>query len=259
MAGFLDPKERVIDLVLTDVGKSLLLKGDLHFTYWIPFDDEVDYDPPIAPNSPIPFEGGFVTSASLDPEDMKSLRIGKTEEPLLREATMGYRGLNVREEDTTNVHRPMYSAPPGVGQTYPLLTAVAMIGTGSISGTEERFSGSLEVLVSQQKNSRLYVQYDSAGQNIVNSVGPTDVTFTRSATNQPLIIADYPAQINQLENMHLEGFLVTVFHSSTLVTSSLSSTLGQVLQGGFEEVLQNRDSKGNVVYRNDLTLDNLTP
>ena len=47
MAGFLDAKERVIDLVLTDQGKQLLLKGQLNFCYWIPFDDEVCYQPTV--------------------------------------------------------------------------------------------------------------------------------------------------------------------------------------------------------------------
>lgn len=88
--GFLDPKERVLDIVLTDTGKQLLLKGELRFAYWIPFDDEVNY------------------------QDLN--------DPLIVEATSGRFGLNNTQEDTTNVNRPMFTASPGVGHSAPIPT-----------------------------------------------------------------------------------------------------------------------------------------
>ena len=230
MAGFLDPKERVIDMVLTDVGKSLLLKGDLRFIYWIPFDDEVDYNPDI------------FNSASLDARDLQTAKTTKTEDPLLREATMGYRGLAYTEVDTTNLYRPMYSAPPGVGQTYPLLEAT--ISTGSI-----------QVSVLQQKNSKLYVQFDDKGQNIIRTMGPGEEVFQRRAISENKLEVMYPSDKNELpEDIKLEGFLITMYHSSTIKKDELGQEIG-----GYEEILQNRDSKDQIVYRNDLTLDNFTP
>lgn len=241
MAGFLNPKERVADMVLTDVGKGLLLKGDLHFVYWIPFDDEVDYDPPVASSSLVPLGSIMATASALAPQDLKAYKIQLTEAPLVREASMGYRGLNFREEDTTNVNRPMYTAPPGVGQTYPLLSA-------SVS------TGSLEVVAFQQKQSRLYVQRDPSGHVIAASSGPSGVAFRRQAQSEAQLAAEYPLSRNDLSNMQLEGFLVTMYHSSSIKTDELGQEVG-----GFEEVLQNRDSKNDIVYRNDLALDNFTP
>jgi len=230
MAGFLDPKERVIDMVLTDVGKSLLLKGDLHFVYWIPFDDEVDYNPIIH------------ESASLDARDLQMSSTMKTEDPLIREATMGYRGLAYTEVDTTNVYRPMYSAPPGVGQTYPLLEVA--INTGS-----------MQVNMTQQKSSKLYVQYDDKGQTIIRTIGPGDEAFQRRAISENKLEATYPSDKNELpHDIKLEGFLITMYHSSTIKKNEFGQDVG-----GYEEILQNRDSKDQIVYRNDLALDNFTP
>lgn len=100
--GFLDPKERVLDIVLTDTGKQLLLKGELRFSYWIPFDDEVDYQ--------------------------------SLEDPLIVEATSGRFGLNNTQEDTTNLFRPMFTAKPGTGHVSPI-PSVSLSETGSIDVT----------------------------------------------------------------------------------------------------------------------------
>lgn len=352
MAGFLDSKERVIDMVLTDVGKSLLLKGDLRFTYWIPFDDEVDYNPEFIGE----YQGGvFVSALDMSGSDYQDARTRKTEDPLVREATMGYRGLAYAEVDTTNVYRPMYSAPPGVGQTYPLLEAAAVFNTNSldpvtsaslqfpdgvfyqstwlgpmgnqiaiayvsgmllavsssvdnISGTvftvtlnngvtnngdvvravngNTVFSswatasllsnsgtvvlpasvrylfggslssrGSIPVVITQQKNSKLYVQYDEKGQTIIRTIGPGDVAFQRKAVSETKLEFTYPSDKNELpHDIKLEGFLVTMYHSSTIKKDEFGQDIG-----GYEEILQNRDSKDQIVYRNDLALDNLTP
>ena len=229
MAGFLDSKERVIDMVLTDIGKTLLLKGDLNFVYWIPFDDEVDYWPPT------------LTTNSFG-QSLEQRRQELTETPLVREATMGYRGLAYTEVDTTNVYRPMYSAPPGVGQTYPLLEVA--INTGS-----------MQVNMTQQKSSKLYVQYDDKGQTIIRTIGPGDEAFQRRAISENKLEATYPSDKNELpHDIKLEGFLITMYHSSTIKKNEFGQDVG-----GYEEILQNRDSKDQIVYRNDLALDNFTP
>jgi len=43
--GFLDKKDRIIDLVLTERGRQLYGQGLLEFTYFAVFDDGLDYDP----------------------------------------------------------------------------------------------------------------------------------------------------------------------------------------------------------------------
>ena len=136
----------------------------------------------------------------------------------------------------------MYSAPPGVGQTYPLLTA-------SIS------TGSIPVNVTQQKSTNLYVQYDSKGQTIVRTVGQGESAYKRQAVSEEKLEAQYPLDKNELPtDMKLEGFLVTMYHSSTIKRDENGQETG-----GYEEILQNRDSKDQIVYRNDLALDNFTP
>ena len=155
---------------------------------------------------------------------------------------MGYRGLAYTEVDTTNVYRPMYSAPPGVGQTYPLLEVA--INTGS-----------MQVNMTQQKSSKLYVQYDDKGQTIIRTIGPGDEAFQRRAISENKLEATYPSDKNELpHDIKLEGFLITMYHSSTIKKNEFGQDVG-----GYEEILQNRDSKDQIVYRNDLALDNFTP
>lgn len=231
MAGFLDSKEQVIDMVLTDVGKSLLLKGDLRFKYWIPFDDEVDYNPQATPRT-----GQTQVERELE----------LTETPLTREATMGYRGLNFREEDTTNVYRPMFTAPPGVGHSYPVPRMT--VNTGSLS-----------VSVKQKKLKRKYVSDDD------NKTVVTDLGFQRVSQDEAVVEAKYVdrnieyvsatlAQQPFPEGTNVEGFLVTVYHNSTLKLDELGQQVG-----GFEEVLNNRDMTGSITYRNDIKVNNYTP
>lgn len=43
--GFLDKKDRIVDLVLTERGRQLYSMGTLEFTYFAVFDDGLDYDP----------------------------------------------------------------------------------------------------------------------------------------------------------------------------------------------------------------------
>lgn len=101
MAGFLDRNTRIIDMVLTGHGKSLLSQGQLRFCYWTPFDDEVDYQPPI------------VQSASMSPEQLSASIYRSIEDTPIREATTGYRTLNSSGSDFTNVHRPIFTMAQG--------------------------------------------------------------------------------------------------------------------------------------------------
>lgn len=43
---FLDPKERIMDVILTQHGRKLLSQGKLIVKYYRFFDDEIDYVPP---------------------------------------------------------------------------------------------------------------------------------------------------------------------------------------------------------------------
>jgi hypothetical protein len=42
---FLDPKERVMDIILTQHGRKKLAEGKLQVKYYRFFDDEIDYTP----------------------------------------------------------------------------------------------------------------------------------------------------------------------------------------------------------------------
>lgn len=221
MAGFLDPSERVVDIVLTDVGKQLLMGGGLRFVWWRAFDDEVDYDSPCTPR---------------DDQTISQRRQELTESPLVREATMGYRGASLAANDTTNLNRPMFSGPSGMGQTMALPQLVVSQASGALAG----------VSVSQQKLSKVYVQKDSTGKNILQRVGPVPAGYQRSNLAGSTVEASYSTG-SYPSGFQPEGFLVRVFVSGALQADAL----GQV-RGGFQEVVHNNDSGGDLVYRNDV-------
>lgn len=213
--GFLDPAERVVDMVLTEVGKISMMRGELRFVYWVPFDDEVDY------------------------------RLSQTllETPLIREATMGYRGLNMVEEDTTNVHRPMYSASPGVGLTAPLPQL-------SVDAT-----GSLVIRIDQQKIERFYSQ--KAADGTVIAAATTVDGFDRKVAGDSTLVFSYSGSYDP--GFALEGVLCTVYQTQ-------SDSAQQILTGSYtisgstryQEVLPTRNSNGDVAYRNDLVIKVVT-
>ena len=241
MAGFLDPKERVFDIVLTDTGKQLLMKGELRFVYWIPFDDEVQYDS----NR----ENVSGTYNNLD-QTVAERRQELLETPLVTEARMGYRGLNLVEEDLTNVHRPMYTAGPGIGHTSPLPQMMVNV-TG------------VDVQISQKKVTKTYIQKDNAGNIIGGQVGPLTVGYQRFGSSQPMLEATYSTGSYTVDSQ-LEGFLVTMYQSSTLAKHPVGNGLWADVydvngEGGYKEVLHSRDSQANIVYHNDITLKIETP
>ena len=185
MAGFLDSKERVVDLMLTGAGRSLLSKGDLRFVYWTPFDDEVDYDP-------------FITeSGSLSDSELSDLKQTKTEDPLVREACFGYPVNNRASADTTNVNRPVFTVPPGQKNLPRAILA----------------SGSLEISMDQRPQMKLLVQRDHNGK-IVEQIGPHPAGVVRSNSSEEVIPVHYSPDSYPSE-YPLEGFLVTVYQSSS--------------------------------------------
>lgn len=205
MAGFLDAKERVIDVVLTGVGKSLLSKGDLNFVYWMPFDDEVDYEPFIH------------NSASLSASALTSSMIEKTEDPLIREAAYGYRYVDGAVEDRTNVNRPLFTVSSGK----KIVPAMQVSGLSS--------SGSVEISVNQQQ--KILRMIEKVDGDILSGVSRQDSTMTTVELSYD--------DATEFSEGKLEGFLVTTYVSSS---------------DGYVEFLHNRDSRGNIVYRNDLQL-----
>lgn len=88
-------------MVLTSHGKRLLSTGDLHFCYWIPYDDEIDYQPFIA------------ESGSLSADQLSASIYQAIETTPLREATTGYRNFNSSGSDFTNVHNPIFTMAQG--------------------------------------------------------------------------------------------------------------------------------------------------
>lgn len=209
--GFLDPKERIIDFVLTGVGKGLLTRGDLVFKYWAPFDDEVDYYPPV--------DGQRADQT----EDQRRQEI--TETPLVREACSGYSVKNLSDDDQTNVQRPLYTAMLGSGHEAPLPKVSVSPSSASIE-------------FSQRKTSVVYEYRDESG-NVINKVGPVETGVERFGASEVLVEASYPVGSVAGEGRS-GGFLVTVYASGS--------------DQYYEEVLHNRDSSGDVVYKNDLKL-----
>jgi hypothetical protein len=222
MSGFLNSSERVIDLVLTDTGKQLLLRGALQFIYWVPFDDEVNYTPAVT----IWNSGSYTTPSQLDELAalITSTSQSMVEDPVIREASAGYRGLNAREIDNTNVFRPMYTARPGVGHMSPLPQIV-------LSQT-----GSIDVQVEQTFLSKRQVKKDSSG-NVLEAM-LSDVGYQRRAGTSVQIDVGYNTGSFIIDKGY-EGFLVTVY---------------QEVSGTLQEVVHNMSSDGSIAYRNDLAL-----
>ena len=157
------------------------------------------------------------------------------------------------EEDNTNLHRPMYSAPPGVGHMSPLPQM-----------TVEQ-SGVLEVTINQKKLVKSYVNKDDQGNEIASPPDPVVIGIQRYGSSEAKVdasylTASYPPEFSK------EGFLVTVYQSSTfgqhaVLTGSDGKPLSYVLSGsgGFQEVVHSHNSNGDISYRNDLALRIYTP
>lgn len=219
MAGFLDAGERVIDLVLTDTGKQLLLNGKLRFAYWIPFDDEVNYQPVVTVDH---LSGTLPT-----PDDITAAITAASqsmlEDPIIREASYGYRGLNDIQEDTTNLQRPLFTAVPGVGHISPIPEMIVSTDTATVQVTQYSTSKRM-VRKNELGNIVATSMYDDGFRRIAGQGTNVDITYSTGSFS--------PDQA-------LEGFLVTMY---------------QNVSGTLKEVVHNAGADGQVAYLNDLSI-----
>ncbi len=193
MAGFLDRQTRIVDMVLTGRGKDLLSRGELNFCYWIPFDDEINYDPFISSSGSM---GLAQLSASIDVE---------IENTPVREATTGYRYTNSSGSDFTNVHRPMYTMPQGQ-QVLP--RAVFPV------------TGSRDLNTKQRRVQRVYHTRDADGRYL-NTIDPVDIGVerfdpTRFSLDMSYTNDSFPHDFNP------EGFHVRLYRSGSMGLTEVS-------------------------------------
>jgi hypothetical protein len=212
VAGFLDKNTRVVDMVLTGEGKYLLSKGELRFVYWMPFDVEIDYDPYIANSGSLT---GIQLSASINEQ---------IENSPIREATTGYRRLNMSGSDETNVRQPLFSVPQG-HRVIPRMTA------------SDGPSGDINIEVKQRKISELVVKRDPSGV-VLEQLGPYDRGFERFDTSAVVIDQGYSRDGFPVDHV-LDGFLVKVYRSGS---------------NGLVEVDARRDLSNELAFGNDLRL-----
>lgn len=186
MAGFLDRDTRIIDMVLTNQGKSLLSRGQLRFCYWTPFDDEIDYRPYVA-------ESGSLTSEQWTTSFNRSI-----EETPIREAVAGYRDVGPSGSDTVNVNRPIFTM--GQGQVVlPRATFPA--------------DGTRELETKQRRVQRIYQDRDKKNK-YVNSIEPHDLGIERFDSSAFVLEFSYTKD-SFPPDFQPEGFHVRVFRSGS--------------------------------------------
>lgn len=186
MAGFLDKRARVVDMILTARGRDLLSRGDLSFFYWSAFDDEVDYDPFIH------------NSGSLDELSYEDRRRELIEGTPVREALPGYRSGNSRAEDHTNALRVIFDMPQG--QT--LLPSM---------------SASVDTEITLESKQRKMVQtrvVRDSSNNVIVRDGPYELGFEKYDAQE--VGFDYSYVPGSFpEEKKTEGFLLRVYESGS--------------------------------------------
>lgn len=188
MAGFLDKNTRVIDFVLTGEGKYLLSRGELRFSYWIPFDDEVDYKPFV------------VNSGSMTDLQLSASVDSQIENGPVREATTGYKRQNMSGSDETNVQRPLFTVPQGHRVVPRIVSSNAP-------------SGSIDLQVKQRKILEIVLKKDKAGK-IIHQLGPFEKGVERFDSSNSSF--DYGYHKDSFPRDHAyDGFLVRVYRSGT--------------------------------------------
>lgn len=185
MAGFLDKTDRVVDMILTGEGKSLLSSGDLRFVYYAFFDDEIDYDP------------FFHASSSLSSEQMSASLQESIECTPIREAILGQMVGSRDIRNTTNGTSVLFTMPQGK-------TVLPRIQI-----TPSTTSGTLEV--SQRKLQDLYVKRDGSGL-VIDQMGPYDQGYERFST---AVLNFQPTVQDFFDEDHQEGFLVRAYFSGS--------------------------------------------
>ena len=187
MAGFLDKNDRVIDMVLTGYGRSLLSKNALRFVSWIPMDDEVDYNPFIS------------NSGSLDSMQMSASISQQIEFCPVREATTGNKTLNRIGLETTNGNDTIFTISQGQ-------KIVPQVMTGSLPTA-------LQITIDQNKIADIELRKDASGKT-VEILGPVDRGFQRSYPGKKTLEFSYVNGSYPSEHK-ISGFLVRVFSSGS--------------------------------------------
>lgn len=186
MAGFLDRNTRIVDMVLTNQGKSLLSQGELRFCYWAPFDDEIDYQPYIA-------ESGTLTTEQLTASFYRSI-----EETPIREAVTGYRDFGPSGSDTTNVNRPIFTMAQG--QTV-------------LPRTVFPFEAARSIVTKQRRVQKIYQTRDKKGK-YTNSIDPQDMGTERFESSAFVLDFSYTKD-SFPPDFQPEGFRIQVFRSGS--------------------------------------------
>jgi len=186
MAGFLDKKSRVVDMVLTDYGKELYSKGTLRFKYYAFSDDEVDYDPWIS------------ESGSLSNVELTSSKIDHIEDTLVREAVFGRQFDEAPvSRDQTNIQRLMYTMPQGQ-KILPKLKLSPDVISGSVSSV-------------QQKIERVSVTRDQYG-NIVDRSEPQSLGYEKFKASR--LTFDFKVE-DFFDESRTKGVLIRIFSSGS--------------------------------------------
>lgn len=186
MAGFLDKRDRIVDMTLTDYGRQLISVGQLDFVYWAAFDDGVDYSPVL------------MESSSLDSITLSSSLVSAIEESLVIEAIPGRTNV-VNGNESAGLTSILFDVPQGK-VTIPR----AMLP----------MKGAIDVIqTSQRKLTQTHVKKTDEGV-VVERVGPIDVGYERlNATSLPVSlgykIGDYPL------GHEYSGFFIEIHVSGT--------------------------------------------
>lgn len=189
MAGFLDKNTRVVDMHLTMEGKRLLSLGQLRFSYFALFDDEVDYDPFIS-------QSGSMTAAQIS-----GTRDDYIENTLVREAVSGYRLSNRSGSDNVNVQKPLFTMKQGA-KYLPRMS-------GSLAPT-----GSITLQAYQQKYQDSYTRVDKNG-TVIENLGPIDQGYNRFGSQVRQVAYDLTPSDVALDPAHQDGILIRVFKSGS--------------------------------------------
>jgi len=216
MAGFLDNKTRVVDMVLTDYGRELYSQGKLNLEYYAFSDDEVDYDPPMR-------QDDQYFSGSISATELSSSKVQQIEATLVREAVTGLPDAsNSSADDKTNIQDLLFTMPQGQ-KILPELAQIPEFYTASIDTKQQTI---------QDKN----VTYDQFGR-VVESVGPFIRGYRKFETSRLIIDLD----VNDFfDKGTREGYLVRAYSSGS----------GQ----GLTEISSKRDLANVLSYRGDLQM-----
>ncbi len=176
--GFLNSSDTVIDMILTNEGEKQLAAGNLNFSYYVFFDDEVDYDPYVH------------NSASLNDMFVTSSKLQQIENGLVREAVSGYARINPKSLDRTNLYRPIFTAPQGQKIIPKVL---------KLHRTDEQ-----SIVTNQQKIVESSNEWKNSIDRGFNKFGSTESNYGYGYTPN-----SFPQEYS------LDGFKVKVFSSSS--------------------------------------------